>query len=107
MTLSFRSRTKEALALYPARTKIESLRNKSASILNCTAPCSSLPFGAINFNLASRDLSSTAPRFTSSGIPITNFPTSASSTFPSKIILFKSAIVATVVPALKLLLAMT
>ena len=48
-----------------------------------------------------------APKFTVSGIPMVSFATSASSTFPSKIILFKSATVAIVVPALKVLLSMT
>ncbi len=107
MILSFLSNTNEALALYPALMKIESFKNKSASIINCTAPCSSFPLGAINFSLASRDWSSIAPKLTSKGIPTINFPTSASSTLPSKIILLRSAMVAIVVPALKLLLAIT
>ena len=75
-----------------------------ALILNCTAPPSSVPFGAIKFNLAGNFFSSMAPNEISISVPLTSLLTSDSSTFPSKIILLISAIEAIVVPALKLLL---
>ena len=71
------------------------------------APATSVPLGAINLNLALYSLSSIAPKVTTRGIPILNFPTSPSSTCPSKIILLRSAMVAIVEPALNVFACIT
>ena len=99
--------TSEPFALYPALTNVSSFNVISASILNWTAPPSSVPFGATNFNVASKSSPGIAAIFTIIDIPFSRLPTSASSTWPSKIIFVKSAIIATDVPSLKLLAAIT
>ena len=79
----------------------------SALILNCTAPPSSVPFGATKFNTAGNLIPSMAPKETSILVPTFNLLTSDSSTFPSKIIFVMSAILAIVVPALKSFVCVT
>ena len=71
------------------------------------APFSLTPLGAIKSKTALNFWFSIAPTVISKGKFSVIFPTSLSSTFPSKIIFSTSAIVAMVVPSLKLFDSMT
>ena len=75
----------------------------AALISNWIAPSISLPCGAMYSSLPSSLSSSIAPTLIASFMPSLILATSASSTRPSKIMSFMSAITATVVPGLKLL----
>ena len=72
-------------------------------ISNWIAPSISLPLGAMYSSLPSSVSFSIAPTLIWSFMPSLIFATSDSSTCPSKIMSPMSAIVATVVPGLKLL----
>ena len=96
-----------AFALYPARMKISAGTFVAALISNITTPFSSIPFGAIYSSVASNEMSCRAPMVSLTGICSLSRPTSVSSTFPRKIMSFKSATVAMVVPSLKVLDWMT
>ena len=107
ITPSRRSIRMSALALYPARMNTSSGIFAAALISNMMTPFSSVPFGAMYSSVASSEMSCRAPIVSLTGIPSRMRPTSVSSTFPRKIMLFMSATDAMVVPSLKLLDRMT